>query len=129
MAPADSSGMSKQRLDRVHEALKQEVEQGKLAGTVVWSLARASWSTPMRIGFQDKEEGKPRLVRVVPHLFDDKALVSVAAMMLVEEGNKSSSTDPVSKFLPPFKGQQVSVARTDAEFARVTYSWCRWNAR
>jgi CubicO group peptidase (beta-lactamase class C family) len=30
-------------------------------------------------------------------------------------------TDPVSKFLPAFKGQQVSVARADAEFARVTY--------
>ena len=50
-----------------------------------------------------------------------KPLVSVVAMMLGEEG-KIQLTDPVSKFLPAFKGQQVSVARTDAEFARVTYT-------
>jgi CubicO group peptidase (beta-lactamase class C family) len=50
-----------------------------------------------------------------------KPLVSVAAMMLVEDG-KIQLTDPVSKFLPAFKGQQVSVARADPEFARVTYT-------
>jgi CubicO group peptidase (beta-lactamase class C family) len=42
-------------------------------------------------------------------------------MILVEEG-KVQLTDPVSKFLPPFKGQQVSVARADAEFARISYT-------
>jgi CubicO group peptidase (beta-lactamase class C family) len=41
-----------------------------------------------------------------------KPLVSVAAMMLVEDG-KIELTDPVSKFFPAFKGQQVSVARTE----------------
>src|SRR5262249_14788061 len=46
---------------------------------------------------------------------------SVGAMMLVEEG-RIQLTDPVSKLLPAFKGQQVSVARTDAEFARVDYA-------
>ena len=50
-----------------------------------------------------------------------KPLVSVAAMMLVEDG-KMQLTDPVSKFLPTFKNQRVSVARADAEFARVTYT-------
>ena len=50
-----------------------------------------------------------------------KPIVSVAAMLLVEDG-KMELTDPVSKFLPPFKNLQVSVARTDAEFAKVTYA-------
>jgi CubicO group peptidase (beta-lactamase class C family) len=50
-----------------------------------------------------------------------KPLVSVGAMMLVEDG-KMELTDPVSKFLPAFKEQQVSVARVDGEFARVTYA-------
>jgi len=50
-----------------------------------------------------------------------KPIVSVAAMLLVEDG-KIELTDPVSKFLPAFKGQQVSVARADGEFARVTYA-------
>ena len=50
-----------------------------------------------------------------------KPLVSVAAMMLVEDG-KIELTDPMSKFFPAFKGQQVSVARADGEFARMTYT-------
>jgi CubicO group peptidase (beta-lactamase class C family) len=50
-----------------------------------------------------------------------KPLVSVAAMMLVEDG-KIELTDPVSKFLPAMKSMQVSVAKTDAVFAKVTYT-------
>ena len=49
-----------------------------------------------------------------------KPLVSVAAMMLVEDGT-IQLTDPVSKFFPAFKGQQVSVARSDNELARMSY--------
>ncbi len=41
-------------------------------------------------------------------------------MVLVEDG-KVQLTDPVSKFIPAFKGQRVSVAKADAEYARVTY--------
>jgi len=41
--------------------------------------------------------------------------------MLVEDG-KIQLTDPVAKFLPAFKGQRVSVARADAEFARLSYT-------
>jgi CubicO group peptidase (beta-lactamase class C family) len=45
----------------------------------------------------------------------------VALTMLVEEG-KVQLTDPVSKFLPAFKGQQVSIAQADSTFARVNYT-------
>jgi len=50
-----------------------------------------------------------------------KPLVSGAAMMLVED-DKIQLTDPVAKFLPAFKGQRVSVARADSEFARLSYT-------
>jgi hypothetical protein len=49
-----------------------------------------------------------------------KPLVSVAAMLLVEDG-VIQITDPVSKFLPAFKDMQVSVATTSAD-GKVTYS-------
>jgi len=41
-----------------------------------------------------------------------KPLVSVATMTLVEDG-KIELTEPVSKFFPAFKTQQVSVSRVD----------------
>src|SRR4029079_14220302 len=73
-------------------------------------------------GFQDKEESKPMALDSIFRIYSmTKPLVSVAAMMLVEDG-KIEFTDPVSKFLPAFKGQQVSVARADTEFARVPYA-------
>jgi len=34
-APAEQVGMSKPRLDRIHAALQQEVDQAKLPGVVV----------------------------------------------------------------------------------------------
>jgi CubicO group peptidase (beta-lactamase class C family) len=50
-----------------------------------------------------------------------KPLVSVGAMMLVEDG-RMQLNDPVSKFLPAMKGLKVSVAKMDAEFAKSSYA-------
>jgi CubicO group peptidase (beta-lactamase class C family) len=49
-----------------------------------------------------------------------KPLVSVAAMMLVEDG-VIQLTDPISKFLPAFKDMQVSVA-TPGPDGKATYT-------
>jgi CubicO group peptidase (beta-lactamase class C family) len=50
-----------------------------------------------------------------------KPMASVAAMMLIEEG-KMQLNDPISKFLPAMKTLQVAVAKTDAEYAKTTYT-------
>src|SRR5215472_3361488 len=121
-APADQVGMSKQKLDRIHDAFKQEVEHSKLAGTVELVARKGKLIYADAVGFQDKEEGKPMALDALFRIYSmTKPLVSVGAMMLVEDG-KIQLTDPVSKFLPAFKGQQVNLAHTDAEFARVTYA-------
>jgi CubicO group peptidase (beta-lactamase class C family) len=119
---AEQVGMSKPKLDRIRAALQQEVDQGKLAGTVVMVARKGKLVYADAVGFQDKTESKAMALDSVFRIYSmSKPLVSVAAMMLVEDG-KIQLTDPVSKFLPAFKGQQVSVARTDPEFARVTYT-------
>jgi CubicO group peptidase (beta-lactamase class C family) len=121
-AAAEQAGMSKQKLDRIRPALQQEVDQGKLSGTVVMVARKGKLVYADAVGFQDKAESKPMALDSVFRIYSmTKPLVSVAAMMLVEDG-KVQLTDPISKFLPAFKGQQVSVARTDAEFARITYT-------
>ena len=48
-----------------------------------------------------------------------KALASVGAMILVEDG-KVQLTDPVAKFLPEFKNVQVSTPRSDG-MGQLTY--------
>jgi len=120
--PPEQVGMSKQRLDRIHDVLRQEVDQGKLPGTVVLVARRGKLAYADVIGFQNKDEGKPMAFDSIFRIASlTKPLVSVAAMMLVEEG-RIQLTDPVSKFFPAFKGQQVSVVRSDGEPGRTSYA-------
>ena len=113
--------MSKQKLDRIHDALKQHVADSKLPGTVVLVARKGKLIYADATGFQDKDEGKPMALDSLFRIYSmTKPLVSVAAMMLVEDGT-IQLTDPVSKFFPAFKGQQVSVARSDNELARMSY--------
>jgi CubicO group peptidase (beta-lactamase class C family) len=121
-APAEQVGMSKQRLERIGAVLKQEVDQGKLPGVVVMVARKGKLVYNEAIGFQDKGTGKPMTLDALFRIYSmTKPLVATGAMMLVEDG-KIQLTDPVSKFLPAFKGQQVSVARADGEFAKVAYT-------
>jgi len=121
-APPEQVGVSKEKLGRIHDVLAEHIADGKLAGTVVMVARKGKLIYADAAGFQDKDEGKPMALDAVFRIYSmTKPLVSVAAMMLVEDG-KIELTDPVSKFFPAFKGQQVSVARTDGEFARTTYT-------
>jgi len=121
-APAEQAGMSAKKLERIREVLSSEIEQGKLPGAVVLVARKGKLVYAEAVGFQDKSESKAMTLDSVFRIYSmTKPLVSVAAMMLVEDG-KIQLTDPVSKFLPAFKNQRVSVAKTDAEFARVTYT-------
>jgi CubicO group peptidase (beta-lactamase class C family) len=121
-AQPEQVGVSKEKLDRIHAALSQAIGDGKLAGTVVLVARKGKLIYADAAGFQDKEESKPMALDSIFRIYSmTKPIVSVAAMLLVEDG-KIELTDPVSKFLPAFKGQQVSLARADSEFARVTYA-------
>jgi CubicO group peptidase (beta-lactamase class C family) len=120
--PPEQVGVSKEKLGRIHEALQESIADGKLAGTVVLVARKGKLIYADAAGFQDKDEGKPMALDSIFRIYSmTKPLVSVAAMMLVEDG-KIELTDPVSKFFPAFKGQQVSVARPAGEFARMSYT-------
>lgn len=120
-APAASVGMSAQKLERIAATFGQEVDAGKLPGAVMLVARKGKLVYSEAIGMQDKAAGRPMSKDSLFRIYSmTKPLVSVAAMLLVEDG-RVQLTDPVSKFLPAMKGMTVSVAKTDAEFARVTY--------
>jgi CubicO group peptidase (beta-lactamase class C family) len=121
-ASPEQVGVSKEKLGRIHDVLQEHINDGKLAGTVVLVARKGKLIYADAAGFQDKDEGKPMSLDSIFRIYSmTKPLVSVAAMMLVEDG-KIQLSEPVSKFFPAFKGQQVSVARPDGEFARMTYA-------
>jgi CubicO group peptidase (beta-lactamase class C family) len=114
--------MSSERLGRIGAALKVEIDQGRIPGAVVLIARHGKLVYGESFGYRDKAAGVAMTKDTIFRIYSmTKPLVSVAAMMLVEDG-KVQLTDPVSKFLPALKSMQVSVAQTDAEFAKVTYA-------
>lgn len=115
-------GFSAERLGKITQAFKQEVEQGKLPGAVMMIVRKNQLIYHEAVGFQNKETATPMSKDAIFRIYSmTKPMVSVAAMMLVEDG-KLQLNDPVSKHLPAFKNMQVSVAKADAEFAKISYS-------
>ena len=121
-ATPESVGMSAQRLARIGDAFRKEIDQGKLPGAVFLVARKGKLVYSEAIGFEDKDAAKPIAKDSIFRIYSmTKPLVSVAAMMLVEEG-RIQLTDPVSKYLPAMKSMNVSAAKADAEFAKVTYT-------
>jgi len=115
LAPAkpEEVGLSPERLGRVSQFFKREVDEGRLPGAVV-AIARKGRLTYFEaFGFRDKQAEAPMPKDAVFRIYSmTKPLVSVAAVMLMEEG-KLQLTDPVAKYLPAFAGVAVSVPRLD----------------
>ena len=121
-APPEQVGLSTARLGRLGPVFKTEVEQGKLPGAVVVVARKGKIAYFESFGHRDKASGARMTNDTIFRIYSmTKPLVSVAAMMLMEEG-RLQLTDPVSKFLPELSKLQVSVAKVDPEFARVTFA-------
>jgi len=121
-AAPESVGMSAQRLKNIAGAFQKEIDKGNMPGVVVMVARKGRLVYSDAIGLQNNATGKPMTKDAIFRIYSmTKPLVSVAAMMLVEDG-KLELTDPVSKFQPALKNMQVSVAKVDTEFARTTYT-------
>ena len=121
-AEPESLGLSAQRLNNISKVFGAHIEQGKLPGVVLMIARDGKLAYSDALGFRDPVQQKTMKQDAIFRIYSmSKPLVSVAAMMLVEDG-VLQLTDPVSKFLPSLKNLQVSVAHTDAQFAKTTYT-------
>lgn len=107
-------GMSSERLAFIDAAMNKAVESGELPGAVVFIARGGKLAYAKSFGWQDKEKKIPMRADSIFRLYSmTKPVVSVAAMMLVEEG-KIGLQEPVSKYIPEFKDMQVGIEETDA---------------
>lgn len=121
-APPQRLGFSAERLGRIGTVMNREVESGKIPGAVVLVARRGQIAYFENFGWLDQAAGKKMTRDAIFRAYSmTKPWVSVAAMMLVEEG-RIQLTDPVSKHLPSFKGLQVVTARKDPASGEVTYT-------
>jgi CubicO group peptidase (beta-lactamase class C family) len=104
-------GFSPERLKRVTDAFQSEVDKGAIPGAVVLIARNGKIAYLEAFGFQNRENKEPMKTDAIFRIASmSKPITSVAVMMLVEEG-KIQLLDPVSHYLPEFKGVQVGVER------------------
>jgi len=107
------------RLSRLDRVLQQYVEENRIGGAMAMVLVDGKPVYEKAVGWRDREAG----VRMTPDSIfriasQTKAITSVAALMLVEEG-RIGLTDPVSRFIPAYAKTTVAVTKADGNLEIV----------
>ena len=114
-ASPEEVGLSPERLGRVDAAMQKAVDSGELPGAVVFIARDGQLAYAKSFGWQDREKKIPMTNDSIFRLYSmTKPVVSVAAMILVEEG-KLGLQEPVSKYIPEFKSMKVGTESRDAD--------------
>jgi len=115
-APPAELGLSAERLARLGDWLRAEVAAQRVPGAVVMVLRGGKLAYVEAVGRRGPGAGAPAMQ--VDDLFRiysmTKPIVSVAAMMLVEEGRLVLEA-PVARYIPAFANVKVGVEKLDAQ--------------
>jgi len=112
-APAESLGLSKERLARITRTMEADVAAARIPGALAMVIRNGKVAYVEARGFADREKSQPMKLDTIFRIYSmSKPITSVAVMMLYEEG-KLRLQDPVSKFIPEFADAQVLVENGD----------------
>lgn len=105
----EAVGVSSERLRRLGQFARETVERGQVAGLVTL-VARGGQVIHLEAkGDADREARRPMQTDTIFRIASmSKAVTSVAAMMLAEEGRLTLG-DPVSRFIPSFANTTVAL--------------------
>ncbi|WP_439517904.1 serine hydrolase domain-containing protein [Hydrogenophaga sp.] len=107
--PADV-GMSPERTQGIVQALQRDVDSGRLPGASVLVSRRGRVVLDAAVGLLDPARNVPMGTDAIFRIYSmTKPIVSLAALMLVEQGRLLLG-DPVGKYVPGFLHQQVAVS-------------------
>ncbi|MCB1739710.1 MAG: beta-lactamase family protein [Gammaproteobacteria bacterium] len=120
------AGFSPQRLSRVSSWLREQIDSERLAGASVLVARRGRVALLDACGLADRELGKHFAEDTIVRIYSmTKAVTTVAAMMLYEEG-AFQLDDPVSRYLPAFthtpvwQGGDAPLDRTEPQARPIT---------
>lgn len=109
LVPPQSVGMSPERVDRISKTMQRYVAEGRVAGTVTLLMRRGKLVQFEATGMADIEGRVPMKTDTIFRIASmSKAVTSVAAMILIEEGRLSLET-PISRFFPSFEETTVAL--------------------
>ena len=108
---AEDVGFSSERLQRIHSAVQRHIDEHDISGAVTLVARKGRIAHFEAHGAADLDSKK---LMTKDGLFwiasMSKPITGVAILMLMEEG-RIRLTDPVSKFVPEFKGMKVAVVQ------------------
>jgi CubicO group peptidase (beta-lactamase class C family) len=120
-AKPEEVGLSQAALDRLSAALNERIASGHIPGAVALIARHGKVAYHRSFGRLDPAADKPMGTDAIFRIYSmTKAIVSVAVMMLWEEGRLLLS-DPIGKFIPAFNETTVGafsgdlLTRTDAD--------------
>ena len=104
-------GMSAEKLGNIDEIVARKfIEGGQLAGASVLVARRGKVIHFGTYGMRDRARNKPMERDTIVRMYSmTKAVISVAAMILVEEGNLELDA-PISKYVPKANAMKVGTA-------------------
>ena len=112
-------GFDAGRLQRLTTVFQSYVDSGRLPGAVVLISRNGSIAYLRAVGYQDREK---QIAMTPDSIFRiasmTKPIITVAAMMLVEEG-KLDLAAPVTQYLAEFKDLQVGVEKRDSSTGKT----------
>src|SRR6059036_1886782 len=102
-------GLSSERLARVHETVQRHIDAHDISGAVTVVARKGRIAHLEAHGVMDLDSKKPMAKNALFWIASmSKPITGVAILMPMEEG-KVRLNDPVSKFVPEFRGMKVAV--------------------
>jgi CubicO group peptidase (beta-lactamase class C family) len=103
------SSLNRAGLARIRDVLQSHVEERRIPGAVAVVALGGHVELFEALGHRDPATGAPMKSDAIFRIYSmTKPLVSLAALMLAEEG-RLQLVDPVSRYLPEFAGPKVAV--------------------
>ena len=113
-------GLSSQRLQRIRDTLQADIDKGLVPGAVLLIARRGQIANSEALGYRDREDGAVMTPDTIFRIASmTKPVVSVAAMMLAEEG-KLLIANPVSRYIPAFADLKVAANSDDPSAKALT---------
>jgi CubicO group peptidase (beta-lactamase class C family) len=111
----ESIGLSIKQSDAFRTELERRARDKEMPGAVFLVARDGKIGALEAVGLQDPLKNIPMQENSIFRIASmTKPIVSVAAMMLVEQG-RLALRDPVAKYLPEFKSMQVAIEERDSE--------------
>jgi CubicO group peptidase (beta-lactamase class C family) len=121
-AKPEEVGLSSERLSRIGETLKADIEAGRIPGAVIAIARHGKLVAFDAYGWRDKASGIAMTTDTIFNIASmTKPMTTVGALMLYEQG-KILMNDPLAKYFPKFSNLRVAARDAAGEPTAETVS-------